>query len=158
MNFVSYRAIYTPGHTNDHLCFYLEEENALFSGDCILGETSAEFEDLHDYMRSLQRILDFKPEVIYPGHGPVVKDGVDKIGEYIRHRNKRNAQILEALEKSSGPMEPEDLVREIYVGLNESLVPAACVNVSNHLASLERQKLAGCLLVESCDCLFYVVI
>ncbi len=109
------RALYTPGHTNDHLCFYLEEENALFSGDCILGETSAEFEDLHDYMRSLQRILDFKPSVIYPGHGPVVKDGVDKIEEYIKHRNKRNGQILEALKKSSRPMDPEDLVKEIYI-------------------------------------------
>ena len=121
----------------------MPEENALFSGDCILGETSAEFEDLFDYMNSLKKILNIKPDIIYPGHGPVVKDGQARIQQYIDHRNKRNDQILAALSSGGGPKSVESLVKEIYVGLNENLFGAACVNVNNHLSALLKQDLVG---------------
>ena len=52
---------------------FLQEDNAIFSADTILGEGSTTFEDLHDYMQSLQKILELKPTVIYPGHGPVIR-------------------------------------------------------------------------------------
>ncbi|KDR18341.1 Beta-lactamase-like protein 2 [Zootermopsis nevadensis] len=108
------RVIHTPGHTKDHIVLSLLEENCLFSGDCILGEGTAVFEDLYDYMNSLQRILELKPTCMYPGHGPVVEDPLPKIEYYINHRNKREEEIVRVLKEKGTKMSEMDIVKIIY--------------------------------------------
>lgn len=107
---------YTPGHSSDHACLLLQDDNILFSGDCILGEGTSVFEDLHDYMMSLESILKLKPDVIYPGHGPVLNDPLSRIQYYIKHRKQRENDILGLLDEQ-GNTEPKtemDLVKRLY--------------------------------------------
>lgn len=98
---VTLKCIATPGHTSDHLSLYFEEEGSLFSGDCILGEGSSVFEDLYDYMHSLETLSKLNITRIYPGHGSVVEKGLEKIYEYIAHRKKRENDILKILENEA---------------------------------------------------------
>jgi len=134
------KAIHTPGHTTDHIILHLEEENAVFSGDCILGEGTSVFEDLHDYMLSLKKILDINPKVIYPGHGPAIMDPKEKIEQYIAHRYQREAQILVALEKHAGHKTTAmDIVKIVYSETPENLHQAAAGNVTHHLEKLCKE-------------------
>jgi hydroxyacylglutathione hydrolase len=94
-------AIATPGHASDHLCYYLPEEKALFTGDVVLSGSTSVIPsgdgDLLDYLSSLRRLQTFDVRRIYSAHGPVIEDGPGRIAEYIEHRLMRERQILEAL-------------------------------------------------------------
>lgn len=68
-----FRVCYTPGHTTDHIILVEPSTGRMFSGDNVLGEGTAVFTDLYDYMKSLQLMVGLKPSTIFPGHGPVVK-------------------------------------------------------------------------------------
>ncbi|XP_059087645.1 beta-lactamase-like protein 2 homolog [Tigriopus californicus] len=134
-------AWHTPGHTVDHVVLHLQEENALFSGDCILGEGTGVFEDLYEYMNSLSRIAKQKPALIYPAHGAVIPDPVHKIQYYIQHRKEREEQILAVLadENQVGGFTPLDFVKRIYKTTPEKLHDAAAKNVSQHLSKLVKE-------------------
>uniref|UniRef100_H2YXR9 Endoribonuclease LACTB2 n=1 Tax=Ciona savignyi TaxID=51511 RepID=H2YXR9_CIOSA len=136
----SLRVVHTPGHTVDHIVLKLEEDNSVFSGDCILGEGTAVFEDLADYMQSLEKIAGLKPDVIYPGHGPVINSPLENIQHYINHRNQREQQIIECIEaKYPAPLQSMDMVKIIYKDVPEHLHPAADKNVNNHLSKLKKE-------------------
>jgi len=138
---ITLKAFHTPGHTTDSIILHLLEENAVFSADTILGEGTAVFEDLYDYMQSLERILSLKPSVIYPGHGPVILDPIERIQYYIKHRHQREQQILEVLcSKSGHSWSPMDIVKVVYTETPESLHGAAAINVKHHLKKLEKEK------------------
>jgi ribonuclease/clavin/mitogillin len=134
------RAVHTPGHAEDHLCFVLEEEGALFSGDNVLGIGTTVIPDrggdLADYMRSLERLLAQKPNVIYPAHGPPIPDGGAKIRDYIAHRKEREQQILAALR--DGLERVPEMVERIYAAYPRELHAAAAQSVVAHLRKLER--------------------
>jgi len=134
-------AIHTPGHTTDHVILHLKEENAVFSGDCILGEGTAVFEDLYDYMLSLDKILEIDPKIIYPGHGQFIKGPREKIEYYIQHRNQREQQILQCLQDESTVegLTAMQLVKKIYTETPENLHMAAAFNVTHHLKKLVKE-------------------
>jgi len=136
------RAVFTPGHAPDHLCYVLEEERALFTGDVVLGAGTTvipdDTGDLGQYMDSLRRLLELDLETIYPAHGPVIRNPKEKIREYIAHRELRERQILAAL--GDGPLEAMGIVKKIYVDVPEYLHPAAASSVRSHLKKLERES------------------
>jgi glyoxylase-like metal-dependent hydrolase (beta-lactamase superfamily II) len=138
---VTLRAIYTPGHASDHLCYYLEEENAVFTGDVVLaGSTTvipAEDGDLLDYMSSLKRLQQLGVRRIYPAHGPVVEDGPALIAEYIEHRLLRERQILEVL--GDGPAAIPAIVERVYAAVPKNLHAMAGQSVASHLKKLARE-------------------
>ncbi len=135
------RALHTPGHAPDHLCYVFEEEAAIFSGDNVLGVGTtvipSDSGDLLDYMHSLERLLGEQPTAIYPAHGPKILDGVAKIREYIAHRNRREAQIVGALETGAAPI--PTIVKRVYTDVPEVLHKAAEQSVASHLRKLERE-------------------
>jgi ribonuclease/clavin/mitogillin len=134
------RAVHTPGHAEDHLCFMLDEEGSLFSGDNVLGIGTtvipSEGGDLIEYLDSLERLLALNPTAIYPAHGPLIADGKEKIREYIAHRYERERQIVAAL--GDGSLDIPAIVSRVYVGYPEALHAAAGESVGSHLRKLVR--------------------
>ena len=138
------RAIHTPGHAQDHLCFYLEEEEALFTGDLILGIGTTviplEGGDMRLYLDSLEKLLSLELKRIYPGHGPAIDEPYEKIREYLDHRLEREAQIIAAI--GAGARTVEQMVERIYVDTPRVLYPAAGQSVLSHLLKLEAEQRA----------------
>src|SRR5437016_5882673 len=132
--------VHTPGHASDHLCFFLQEERALFSGDLILnGSTTVipdEDGDLADYMASLRSVQALGVRRIYPAHGPVIEDGPAKIQEYIDHRMERERQILTVL--GDGARTIPEMVKIIYADVPEKLHVMAGKSVHSHLKKLKK--------------------
>jgi len=133
-------AIHTPGHTSNHMCFALREENTLFSGDHIMGWSTSVVSppDGHmgDYLDSLQRIKARKFDRIWPTHGPCI-DAVDEfVGAYIEHRLARESQIMGAL--NDGLTNIMDIVAKLYADVDKRLHPAAAHSVLSHLIHMRE--------------------
>ena len=139
------RALHTPGHAVDHLCWMLEEEGAVFSGDNVLGVGTtvipAKSGNLRDYMQSLQRLLAEAPTAIYPAHGPYIADGTAKVREYISHRREREEQIIAAMRR--GAQRIPEIVAVVYAAYPRSLHDAAGHSVCSHLLKLEDERRAA---------------
>lgn len=137
-------AVHTPGHTVDHMVFVLDEEDALFTADNVLGHGTAVFEDLATYLASLDKMKDLFKGRAYPGHGPVIDDGPAKIKEYISHRQQREDQITQTLRSINdatgiAAWEPMELVKVIYHDVPETLHLPAQGGVIQVLQKLEKE-------------------
>ena len=136
----SLSCVATPGHTADHVSFLLEEEHGLFIGDCILGQGTSVFRHLYDYTQSLHLVAQLAPLRLYTGHGPVVDDVQGKVREYLQHRQQRETQLLQALQKETHACDAHTLVQRVYPPLSAAVLPAAVQNV---VLTLEKLQLEG---------------
>ena len=135
---VSLRALFTPGHEDDHVCYYLRADNVLFSGDNILGNSSSSVRNLKQYMASLELMARQRPAIICPGHGQTIHNGEDRIRWYLHHRQEREDQVLAAL--AEGAQTADDAVNAVYPrNLRKNLRGAAARNVNTHLVKLKEE-------------------
>ncbi len=133
-------AIPTPGHTSNHLCYAFPEENACFTGDHIMGWSTTVIAppdgDMTDYLASLEAIRSRKFDVLWPTHGPPIRDVDAFIQAYAKHRQERLDQITGALK--SGPAKIRDLVPRLYADVDARLHPAAARSMLAGILHLVR--------------------
>jgi glyoxylase-like metal-dependent hydrolase (beta-lactamase superfamily II) len=134
-------AVPTPGHTSNHLCFALKEENALFSGDHIMGWSTTVITppdgDMTDYLASLRAIRARGFSTLWPTHGAPVTEVRPFIDAYLEHRQERIDQITGAL--SAGPARIRELVPRLYADVDARLHPAAARSMLAAMIHLVRE-------------------
>jgi len=136
-------AIYTPGHTSNHLCFALKEEAAVFTGDHIMGWSTTVIAppdgDMSAYLNSLALLVQRDDAVYWPTHGPCIDTPKDFASSLIAHRHAREQDILNALKDGRSTI--AEMVPAIYKDLDPSLYPAAGLSVFAHLIHLKEKNI-----------------
>lgn len=132
-------ALHTPGHSADHLAFWLAEDRVVFTGDLVLGKGSSMVTypegDVAAYLHSLDRLIALEPRMLFPGHWDPVKDAVAKLEKYKAHRLEREAQVL--AEVGRGPGSADELTLRVYgPEVGEDLLVAAKMTMRAHLQKL----------------------
>ncbi|MDD9798091.1 MAG: MBL fold metallo-hydrolase [Alphaproteobacteria bacterium] len=140
------QALYTPGHISDHMCYALKEEKTLFTGDHVMGWATSVIAppdgNMRDYMAALHRLL-ARDDVLYrPTHGAAIENPQVFVRAYIAHREARQAQILEQLEK--GATQIADIVAVLYADIDVRLHPAASLSVLAHIQALIEDGIVVC--------------
>ncbi len=139
-------AVHTPGHTSNHLCYALLEENALFPGDHVMGWSTTVVSppdgDMRAYMRSLERLQARGEEVFWPTHGPPIREPRTFVRALLAHRHAREDQILACL--AGGPSTIPPMVEAMYAGVGRHLHAAAARSVLSHLIHMTETGRARC--------------
>jgi len=133
------RVIHTPGHASNHLCFLLEPQGMLFSGDHIMNGSTVVIRppdgDMGAYINSLQKLKGYPMTAIAPGHGAVLEDPYSAVSWIIQHRLMREKKILESL-RTAGRGNADSLVEAVYDDIDPSLFPIAKWSLESHLIKL----------------------
>lgn len=134
-------AITTPGHMSNHVCYALKEENALFSGDHIMGWSTTVISppdgNMRQYFASLDKIRARGFSTLWPTHGPPVTDVTPFIDAYAAHRRAREAAIMERM-KAGDTLIPE-MVKVIYKDVDQRLHAPAAHSVLAHVIQLVEE-------------------
>jgi glyoxylase-like metal-dependent hydrolase (beta-lactamase superfamily II) len=143
LNRMTFEVVATPGHTMNHLAFALKDQFALFSGDHVMAWSTSIVAPpdgaMRAYMQSLEKLLPRSETLYLPGHGAPVKEPHHFVKGLIAHRQAREASIVAEL--SEKPVSIPALVDKIYVGLPDTLKPAAALSVFAHLEDLVERKI-----------------
>ena len=135
------RAVATPGHTSNHLCFELPQAAALFTGDHVMGWSTTVVSppdgDMATYMASLDLLMQRDDAIYYPAHGDPIEQPQRFVRGLAGHRKHREGQILRLLDE--GERVIPNLVEKMYVGVDPKLHPAAGRSVLAHLIDLEAR-------------------
>lgn len=139
------RVIHTPGHASNHLCFLLEEERILFTGDHIVQGSTVVIDppdgDMAAYISSLRSLLRERLDYLAPGHGTLIADPEAAIRALIQHRLRREAKVLAALAPSA-PADLPTLIRAVYDDVPAHLHPLAERSLLAHLIKLQSESRA----------------
>jgi len=138
--------LHTPGHSPNHLCFLLEEERVLFTGDTVLDGmysvvSPARGGDMAAYIKTLERLKRLRLSRIAPGHGDVIEEPRARLDDYLAHRKLREQQVMRVLKKR-GEAKVREIVDDLYGkdDLPPELVEAARWQVHAHLLKLKAEK------------------
>jgi glyoxylase-like metal-dependent hydrolase (beta-lactamase superfamily II) len=132
-------ALHTGGHAPDHVVFLCDR--VAFTGDAVLGRGSVFVApgpgSLRGYLAALERLRDIGPELLCPGHGPVIEDAVERLDGYVGHRLEREQRLLVALDE--GLRGADELVDRVWSDAPPALRMAATITLAAHLGKLEEE-------------------
>lgn len=136
------QAVHTPGHASNHLCFYLPECKALFTGDHLMNGSTVVIAspdgNMSEYLDSLELLKSFDIEYLCPGHGAVMDKPFEVVDKTIAHRMAREQKVLQALEKiQQGSV--EQVLSEAYADTPGFLHGLAKMSLTAHLEKLQRE-------------------
>ena len=135
---VELRVVATPGHTSDSLSFLLTPDNAVLTGDTVLGRGTTVIAHpdgaLGPYLESLRRLADLAPDTaVLTGHGPELPDVAAVATAYLAHREERLDQVRDALARLGPQASPRAVVEDVYADVDRALWPAAELSVRAQL-------------------------
>lgn len=133
------RVVHTPGHASNHLCFILEEDRLLFSGDHINNGSTVVIDppdgNMRAYLDALGHLLDEPLDYILPAHGWVIGFAHDAIRHLIAHRLKRERKVLDAL-RAAGRTTIKGLLPAVYDDVDPVMHPVAARSLLAHIDKL----------------------
>lgn len=140
------RVIHTPGHASNHLCYLLEEERTLFTGDHVMQSSTVVIDppdgDMAAYIASLRDLLKSESlEWLAPGHGFLMAEPAQAFEALIAHRLRREAKVLAQL-RGAGPIDMAGLLERVYDDVGGHLHRVALRSLLAHLDKLHKEKLA----------------
>jgi glyoxylase-like metal-dependent hydrolase (beta-lactamase superfamily II) len=136
----SLRAVHTPGHASNHLCFLLPETGMLFTGDHVMQGSTVVIGppdgNMRAYLQSLRRLLELEIAVLAPGHGYLIHDPHAEAERLIEHRLRRESKVRQALLEAGGTTSLAALLPRVYNDVPQTLHPIAAKSLQAHLDKL----------------------